>query len=354
MSMQIRSSLFIPTIFSTLIISSCGPSRTVSFNVTRPAEITLPSEVNTILLVDRTKLSNETLNTIEGILTGEMPGDDKAAAQEAMMSLKNSLDNSPRFNVKILPDRLEGNSLTAAFPQALGWDIIDKLCKNNQTEIVICLEVFDSDFIVTNGSRIKKKTLGEATNKREVDYTEYYAQGVGSVKIGIRAYNNLNKTITDQQMIEKNNTWESTGQTPVDALALLISKSNANKYLSAGVGEDYAYKISPMPVRISRAFYGKSKHAPELETGSRYADVNQWDEAIDEWKKGLASARKKEAGYLAYNIAIAYEVLGEYGTALTWAQDSYTKYGNKNGRNYVQSLRRRINEEAILKRQMDH
>jgi hypothetical protein len=293
------------------------------------------------------------LNTIEGILTGEMPGDDKMAAQEALMNLKNSLGNSPRFNVKILPDRLEGNSMTATFPQALSWDVIDKLCKDNLTEMVVSLEVFDSDFIVTNGSRIKKKSLGEGTNKREVDYTEYFAQGVGNVKIGIRTYYNKDKAIIDQQMINKSNTWESTGTTPMDAIALLISKSNANKYLAAGVGEDYAYKISPMPVRISRVFYGKSKHSPELATGSRYADVNQWNEAINEWKTGLAKARNKEAGYLAFNIAVAYEVLGEYGTALTWAQDSYTKYGNKNGRDYVNSLRRRIDEETILKKQMD-
>ncbi len=82
--------------------------------------------------------------------------------------------------------------------------------------------------------------------------------------------------------------------------------------------------------------------------------MNQWNEAINQWKIGLKKAGKKEAGYLAYNIAIAYEVLGEYGTALTWAQDSYTKYGDKNGRAYVWDLQRRINEEVALNKQMSH
>ncbi len=233
------------------------------------------------------------------------------------------------------------------------WNIIDKLCVTNNAEAVICLEVFDSNFIVTHGSRIKKKSVGEGTNKREVDYTEYYAQGIGTVKMGIRTYYNKNKSIVDQQMITQNNTWNATGTSVMDAVRLLISKSNANKYLAGNVGEDYAYKISPMPYTISRSFYGKSKNIPEVASGSRYADVNQWEKAINEWKTGLTKAVKKEAGYLAYNVAIAYEVLGEYGTALTWAQDSYTKYGNKNGRDYVWDLRRRINEENLLNKQMN-
>ena len=91
-----------------------------------------------------------------------------------------------------------------------------------------------------------------------------------------------------------------------------------------------------------------------MSTGTRFADVNKWEDAINEWKKGLGKAEEKEAGQLAYNIAIGYEVLGEYGTALTWAQDSYTKYGNKLARDYSRSLENRIYDEAILKSQMEH
>jgi hypothetical protein len=336
-----------------IIATSCGSTKTVTFNVTQPAEITMPAEAHTILLIDRTKFGNEMMNMIEGILTGELPTDDKAAAQQALISLKDKLNYSPRFSVKILPDRFIGNSMGSAFPDALSWDFINKLCIDQQAEIVIALEVFDSNFITTNGKRVKKRTEGEGVNKREIEYTEYYAEGVGSVKMGIRTYYNKDKTIVDQQMFAKNNRWEATGTSAADALAMLISKSNANKYLARAVGGDYAYKISPMPISISRPFYGKSKHISEVAEGARYADVNKWTEAIDVWKRGLTKAKEKEAGYLAYNIAIGYEVLGEYGTALTWAQDSYTKYENKKGRYYVYDLQRRIDNEELLKKQMN-
>ena len=170
--------------------------------------------------------------------------------------------------------------------------------------------------------------------------------------MGIRTYYNKEKNIIDQQLLNKSNNWEATGTNAFDAAAALISKSNANKYLAGLIGGDYAYKISPMPVSISRSFYGKSKHVSELESGTRYAQVSQWNEAINEWKKGIPKAKQKDAGQLAYNIAIGYEVLGEYGNALTWAQNSFTKYGNKKSRNYVYELQQRIDDETLLKEQM--
>ena len=352
--MKTKNPGLLQLIIAVFLATSCGPSKQVSFHVTRPAEITLPADANTILLIDRTKFSSEILNTLEGLLTGELPADDKAAAQEALNSLKKELDTSPRFQVKILPDRFTGNSVTASFPDALSWDFINQLCLANQAEIVVALEVFDSNFILTNGARVKKKTEGDGDKRHEVEYTEYYAQGVGSIKMGIRTYYNKDRTIVDQEMISRNNTWEAVGTSPADALAMLISKSNANKYLAKGVGSDYAYKISPMSVRVTRPFYGKSKHIPEMAEGARYADVNKWKEAIESWKRGLNKATGKDVGKLAYNIAVGYEVVGEYGYALTWAQDAYTRYGNKDGRSYAAELQRRIDEEELVKKQMNH
>lgn len=337
-----------------LFLASCGPSKTVSLSVIRPAQITFPSEAQTILLVDRTKFKSGALNIIEGILTGELPTDDRVAVQEAMNTLRNTLTNSPRFNVKVFPERLEGNSITSAFPDPLPWEKIDSICSAEQADIVVCMEVFDTDWIVTRGTRIKKKSVVEGKNTREVEYTEYYAQGVGNIDFGIRAYYPKDRTIVDQQMLSDTHTWEGAGESPADAINILISKSAANKYLAKQIGDDYAYKISPMPVQIKRSFYGKCKNVEELNTGSRLADVGKWTEAIDEWKTGLSkSYKEKYKGRLAYNIAIGYEVLGQYGTAVNWAQDSYTKYDNKEGREYVRYLQQRIDEENDLKLQMN-
>jgi len=101
-----KSSKFYLLLISILFLAACGPTKNVSFNIIQPAQITLPADAQTILLVDRTKYKSAAWNTIEGILTGELPTDDRVAVQEAMNTLKNNLLNSPRFNVKVYPERL--------------------------------------------------------------------------------------------------------------------------------------------------------------------------------------------------------------------------------------------------------
>ena len=132
----------------------------------------------------------------------------------------------------------------------------------------------------------------------------------------------------------------------------MTTKSDATRYLSKAVGTDYAYKISPMPIRIKRSFRGKARKSPELERGTRYADVAQWGKAIEVWRSGLDHARDKEAGYLAHNIAIGYEVLGDFDQALTWAETAYTRYGNEDSRTYVKQIKNRLSFEAQAQKQL--
>ena len=222
----------------------------------------MPVDAKTILLVDRTKFGSEFTNILEGLLTGEAPTDDRVAAQEAMVNMKNQLDRSPRFGVKLFPERMVGNSLTGAFPNPLSWQDLERLCTSMSCDAVVALEIFDTDFIVTNGTRIKKKTEGEGASKREVEYTEYYAEGVGNIKMGIRTYYPKTKNIVDQQLISENNRWEAVGKNATDAAALLINKSRANSELAAMVGRKYARKIAPMPVSDRKSTRLNSSHIP--------------------------------------------------------------------------------------------
>ncbi|MEQ8475050.1 DUF6340 family protein [Fulvivirga sp.] len=336
-----------------IVIVSCSGTRTVTMNAMRPAEITFPPEVNTLLIVDRTKFAKESINILEGVLTGEMPGDDKAGVQELINSFQQQLGRSPRFSTKIAAERLNGNSMTSAFPSQLSWMEVQNLCNKYGTDAMVSIEMFDTDFVVTNGKRKVKKTVTEGEVKREVEVDEFYAEGVGNITIGIRLYDPVAKTIVDQQLLNKSNTWNAAGSTLKDALAALIDKSSATRYLSRNVGSDYAYKIAPMPVRISRMFYGKSKKAIQLEQGSRLADVNKWQEAADKWESGISSAPTKEAGKLAYNTAIAYEVLGDLPKAKEWAQKAYVDFGNKDARDYVRTIQNRMYEEERIKEQMN-
>jgi hypothetical protein len=334
------------------LLGSCSSMRSVEISSMRPAEITFPSYVNTLLLVDRTKFDKGAVNIIEGILTGEMPGADKAAAAEAITSMQNTLLASPRFKVIRASEILEGNSITQAFPDALQWNVIEGLCSRYKTEAVVALEIFDSNFIVTSGVRKKKKTVEEKGSKKEIEVDEYYAEGVANVKIGIRLYDPKQKSIVDQQMNTKMRRWEATGNNITDAIAKLIQKTDATLQVSRMAGEDYAYKIAPMPVRLTRQYYGKGKKSEQVASGSRRAEVNDWQGARQTWENALSGASQKDAARLCYNIAVAYEVLGDMENAKKYASRAYVDYGEKKGRAYISILEQRKHDEELSEQQM--
>ena len=85
----------------------------------------------------------------------------------------------------------------------------------------------------------------------------------------------------------------------------------------------------------------------------RYADVGQWQKAITVWKQGAKRAPNKQRGYLAYNIAVAYEALGDLDAAQRWAQKSYVRYGNKDARSYVSLIQQRLYNEQLAEQQME-
>ena len=242
--------------------------------------------------------------------------------------------------------------MTQAFPAPLPWSKIEELCAKYKADAVVAFEIFDTDFIITDGQRkVKKKVIENGVEvEREVD--EFWAQGVGNATLGIRLYDPKAKTIVDEQLYSKTNTWQAAGKSKLDAIAHLVAKSEATKYVAGLAGSGYAYKIAPLPIRVSREFYAKSNKSPMMATGSRKADVNDWNGAIATWEKALKNANTKDAGKLCYDIAIAYEVLGDLPSSKQWVSRAWTDYGNKKARDYSRIIDQRMREDERLKQQM--
>ncbi len=352
-SSKVNRAIYFLICASILTLMSCaGRTRTVTMDAMRPAEITFPSKVQNLLVVDRTEFDKKLWSVIEGALTGELPHEDLAGVQSLTAAFQNQINYSPRFKTIIYNNRLKGNSMTNAFPPHLSWSRINQICNRNNAQAIVAIEIFDTDFIITNGKRKTKKQIKEDGVTKTIEVDEYYAEGVGNVTIGIRLYDNISRTIVDQQLFSDTHTWNSAAASKAQALAQLISKSDATRHLSSLVGRNYANRIAPMPIRITRSFRARSKKAPALERGSRHADVAEWREAIEVWERGISAAPTKEKGFLAHNIAIAYEVLGEMDAAMDWAQKAYVNYGNKDSRSYVNVLKRRIEDERLAEHQL--
>ncbi len=344
-------------IFSLFIITATVAScsmKTVRFNGMRPADIDIPTSIDTLLLVNRTIFKSDAINIIEGIFTGEMPGEDKAGTQAAMNTLQVALGTSNRFVVKNASETIEGNSITAALPTPLNWTQVEWLCSKYNTHALLAIELFDTDYIITDGERDVEREVGEGSNRHTETVHEFFAQGVANINIGFRIYDPKNKVIIDEQSMRLDRTWEATGSSVQDALVRLTAKSQATRFISEMAGNAYARKIAPTPITLNRAYYKKSKKVPSVAVGVRQAEVNDWEGAISTWKTALRSTSdRKESGKIAYNIAVGYELMQDLATAKLWANEAYVKYGNKKARQLANQLEQRIFDENRLRQQME-
>lgn len=335
-----------------LAILSLSCSKSVTLTRLTPAPINVPSSVQTIVIVDRTKPQNEMVNVIEGLITGEMPFEVRNSIEATLATLQQQLNTSPRYQIKRANQRLTGGMFGQVFPQPLDWFTIERLCEQYQADAVLALENFNSDFITTEKEAIIKKTVGEGKDAQTVEVKGLRLEGVANVSAGFRLYDPQNKTIVDQQRFQKTNTWTAEAETKTQALAMLIAKADATRIVGELAGSGYAYKIAPMFVSISRDYFRKSKTQPALENGNRFAEVGKWEEAIQTWEEGVVVADYKTSAKLLYNIAVGYEVLGSLHMAHDYASQAYTQYGLKKGRNYAQMLSAEIRNQELLENQM--
>ena len=334
-----------------MLLNSC--SKTVTLNRMVPAEISVPTYVQRLLLVDRTTPQSEGIAILEGILTGEAPFEVKNAAEATLTTVQQELNTSPRYEVIRARERLRGGLFAQTFPTPLLWEQIEGLCAQYGVDAVLVLEKFSSDFVITDKKKMIKKTVGTGKDAREIEVQGIYLEGLASVSAGFRLYDPQTRNIFDQANYDKTNLWSAEAETRTQAAALLIDKVRATQYVGRMAGASYAHRIAPMNVSISRTMYEKPKSNPALGKGSRLAQVGQWEEALDTWHLGLNQTNdRKTGGRLCYNIALGYEVMNDLENARFWAGKAFTDYGYKKGRTYAQEIYRRMSQEEIVREQL--
>lgn len=332
--------------------AGCSSTRSVSMSTVQPAALGFAPEVRKILILDRSADSDLRAGIIESILTAETPEEDRAGLQAMIESFRDQLAQVGRFETVVATETLTGSSLGAALPPALEWSRVDALVQAYGVDAVLSIELFDSDFSVTHARRLTTKKITEYGQTREIEVPEVHVDGRLTLTAGIRIYDPKRRDIVDEERYQRSHHWEASAANLSTAMASLIDKAEATRYLGREIGVDYACKISPMPTRVHRTFYGKSKRVPEMEAGGRHADIADWEGAIAIWKEGLAKAPTREAGQLCFNIAVAYEVLGEWTNARQWAERAYVDYGNDQAHDYLAELRYRVNQESIASQQL--
>ena len=108
-----------------------------------------------------------------------------------------------------------------------------------------------------------------------------------------------------------------------EALGQLPSTQEALLYLACEVGANVANSLLPRWKSAKRYIY----ELKELQSGLDAFRYQHWNEAISLWLPCVDGNNKKAAACAASNIAIAYELSGDYALACDYAQRAIRLFG---------------------------
>jgi hypothetical protein len=320
--------ILVPALAMTFMVLAAP---TMNFNVIIPALIDVPDHIKVAAMIDRTLVKDDASNVIEGVITGEMIGEDKLATQILMDGVHAMLENAATVSLKRTTEVYPGGSpFSAAFPEPIPWEQIESLCEKYEADAIVAIEKFDSDFIIVPG-----------------------ISQTASVKAGIRMYDPANKTIVDQYQFSHQESWDSGPLTLESAINGMISKTSAIKEASYEAGIAYGRRLSPSWYRVSRKYYRRSKGDDVFAEGARMMEVNDWFAAKEALFQAVENGHRKTKGRASHNLAVVCEIEGNLEDAKAWAQEAWGKYRNKKSRDYLYDLNRRINEMARVNQQLD-
>jgi len=330
--------------FIALVASSCA-TQELYLNVTQPAPVTIAPEIKTIGIIDRSEPTDKTktIEMIDQLLTLEGDELDSIGTLEAIKGVTQELKANDRFNeVKLLTDLKFKASAIGALPSPLTWEQVEGICRENGTDALFALEMYDTDTHInySTGKTQIKTPLGN------IPALEHIASMEILVKTGWRIYSPADKAILDEYVVAETVGFTGRGINPLVAVSALMNRKTAVQEVSNKAGHIYALRLIPYRFRATRDYFVKG--TDNFKIAKRRAQLGEWDEAAVLWEKEISNPDRKIAGRAHYNMAIINEINGDLETAISWAKKAYSDYNNKLSRDYVRILEnRRYNNEVL-------
>lgn len=332
-------------LISAALFSGCSKYGSVSIQCTTPPTVTLPANIHTIVVTNRSLTLNKDRSIVESVLSGEVAGSDKYASDKCLNGVYDRINawkqNNNYWNKYIdssisivIPanTRLLGTG-TRETPQLLDWKIVKELCDATKADALLVLETFDSNSDIVLNAVVKEVNAVLQTG------TTATPTPPQQIKMNVhsfwRMYDPVNKKIIDQDQLTNVLTFNGQGA------RFAIPPPDALPQTAYAAGEQYIERFLPGYYYVTRQLYKKGKGAQKqkFEMAFRRSAVANWAGASEIWLELANNSKGENAGRACLNLAVAYEVLGQYDKALMWARKSYEDYGNKLARDYANQLK---------------
>ena len=246
------------------------------------------------------------------ILDGENKGNVEIDLSRSLLyclfATTQSMESTGEFNAVELMDISQNHSTNYYSRTSLTFSQAERLCADYQADALLTLN---------------QLVLYDVVESFPTDEGTYYAY--------LQAYAQSHWTIhyagqTREATFTQADTllWESQlHYTRAQSLSDLPSRQEALLYLSRELGNRLGSSFGPSWQTTRRYIYD----LPDLQAGLDAFRLQRWNSAINQWITIVDSKDKKAAACAAANIAIAYEMLGDYVSACDYAQCANRLFG---------------------------
>lgn len=330
-------------------LCSCSSTNYLTMNVVEPSPVFLPPSAQKVGIVDQSLPSDKMkkLDDLDKIFSAEGKNMDKDGAHAAVMGLFDELTNNNRFSeIKIIDSANVKSPGLGVFPAPLSWDKVQQICYENKVDLLFVLSFYDTD------AHIGYKAIPiEITNPFGIKIPAIEQEVTIStlIKTGWRIYDPVNKFIIDEFIADQNVVSSGRGISPLVAAQAIVGRKEAVILASNQIGHNYAFRILPFKVRVTRTYYVRGTN--NFKIAKRRAQTGNWDGAAELWNKEVSNPKMKVAGRATYNMAIINEINGDLNAAMNWASKSYTDYRNKLALHYLNILKKRNYRNQQLQQQ---
>jgi len=262
-----------------IIFVGCA-TNDITLRVTEPAPISLPSNIKSVGVVNRTNTVgnpvNEKIDSIEQLMTLGLVDIDSEAIIFALNGLKTELQKNPRFtDVKDLTSQVLNNNLPNDFSMPIEKNKIIQICNDNGLDAIYVLEFFDTkSSIHLNAKPVTQNVLG-----KKVTLIKTFANVNTLILMGWEIYDSGGELIYDQLAISKNVESSGSGINPMNAINAVVGQKDRVKSTVFNLGVNYAHDILPFTHPVNRIYFVKG--SPNFKIAKRMVRAGNWTEAAN-------------------------------------------------------------------------
>ena len=245
---------------------------------------------------------------VDGESHGNVEVDLSRSVLYCLFSTTQTMESTGEFDAVELMDISQNHSTNYYTRTPLTFSQAERLCTDYQADALLTLN---------------QLVLYDIVESFPTDEGTYYAY--------LQAYAQSHWTIhyagqTREATFTQADTllWESNlYYNRAQSLSNLPSRQEALLYLARELGQRLGSSFTPSWQTTRRYIY----ELPDLQAGLGSFRLQRWNSSINQWFTILDSKDKKAAACAAANIAIAYEMLGDYASACDYAQHANRLFG---------------------------